>query len=256
MAPKVKRLDGLTAVRSVLQGCSLIEKKRPKGLPTSVRRLMQQMRTKMPRIILRTQKREETLAPRFNVFHALGIERREAILHTPFLAYLLNPAETHSQGTLFLNKFFEVMARQHEFVCPIKTGRNMWQISSEVYIGRYGVIDMLIECPSQKYVLVVENKISALERHKQISDYATWMTRNYPDYKTRQIALLTLDGHSATTARINHHCFTISYSDHIKQFLEAVLDGIKAASVKLAVSQYLGTIKKITKDDYDDINER
>src|SRR5438477_10262037 len=38
---------------------------------------------------------------RFNIFDALGVARTE-IRHSNFLAWLLDPAESHGQGSLFL----------------------------------------------------------------------------------------------------------------------------------------------------------
>src|SRR5262249_10582480 len=38
---------------------------------------------------------------RFNIFDALGIARAE-IRHSSFLAFILDPAESHGQGQLFL----------------------------------------------------------------------------------------------------------------------------------------------------------
>src|SRR5947208_2961342 len=43
----------------------------------------------------------ESLIGRFNIFDALGITRRE-IHHSNFLGFLLDPAESHKQGPLFL----------------------------------------------------------------------------------------------------------------------------------------------------------
>src|SRR6266567_4711859 len=43
----------------------------------------------------------ESLIGKFNIFDALGIARAE-IRHSNFLAYILDPAESHGQGQLFL----------------------------------------------------------------------------------------------------------------------------------------------------------
>ena len=44
----------------------------------------------------------ESLIGKFNIFDALGIARAE-IRHSNFLAFILDPAESHGQGQLFLN---------------------------------------------------------------------------------------------------------------------------------------------------------
>jgi hypothetical protein len=43
----------------------------------------------------------ESRIGRFNIFDALRVDRAE-IRHSNFLAWLLNPAESHGQGALFL----------------------------------------------------------------------------------------------------------------------------------------------------------
>src|SRR4051812_40948995 len=43
----------------------------------------------------------ESFIGRFNIFDALGITRSE-IRHSNFLAFILDPAESHGQGQLFL----------------------------------------------------------------------------------------------------------------------------------------------------------
>jgi hypothetical protein len=44
----------------------------------------------------------EALIGRFNIFDALGIKDAE-IRHSNFLAFILDPAESHGHGQLFLN---------------------------------------------------------------------------------------------------------------------------------------------------------
>src|SRR5690606_4732242 len=48
---------------------------------------------------------------RFNIFDALGIARLE-IRHSNFLAWLLDPAESHGQGSLFLRAILMDLMRQ------------------------------------------------------------------------------------------------------------------------------------------------
>ncbi len=53
----------------------------------------------------------ETRIGRFNIFDALGIVNQE-IKHSNFLAWLLDPAESHGQGGLFLRAFLMDLLRQ------------------------------------------------------------------------------------------------------------------------------------------------
>src|SRR5688500_12157734 len=53
----------------------------------------------------------ETKIGRFNVFDALGVARAE-IRHSNFLRWLLDPADSHGQGSLFLNALLMDLLRE------------------------------------------------------------------------------------------------------------------------------------------------
>src|SRR5437879_2518734 len=53
----------------------------------------------------------EQLIGRFNIFDSLGIVRTE-IRHSNFLAWLLDPNESHGQGSLFLNAILMDLLRR------------------------------------------------------------------------------------------------------------------------------------------------
>src|SRR5438093_13703466 len=84
---------------------------------------------------------------RFNIFDALGIARVE-IRHSNFLAFLLDPAESHGQGQLFLKALlmdlFNSVPAELRPLSPMELGR----------IDLHGVeirrewehIDLLISC--------------------------------------------------------------------------------------------------------------
>jgi len=58
---------------------------------------------------------------RFNIFDALRIDRAE-IRHSNFLAWLLDPNESHGQGGLFLRAILMDLfksARENGFPCPV-----------------------------------------------------------------------------------------------------------------------------------------
>jgi len=229
----------------VLKGCLRIEADKQQSEVNSVQRLMQQMNEVLPRLNERIARIERTKASRFNIFQALRIERRETVLHTPFLAFILDPSETHAQGTLFLKKFFETLSRNGKFKAPYTVDAHDWQVSSEIHIGRFGIIDLVVKCPSQKYAFVIENKVEASERDRQIGDYSKWMDRNLHDYEIRQIALLTPDGRMPTSNE-GRHCLTISYDKDIADFLKSALRDVKAPVVRYVIAQYIKTIERIT----------
>jgi len=241
-----------TRLKHLLTGCRRIRVARQHHEADAVRGLIERMKRKMPEIITRLRAYNRIHAPAFNVFRAVGIERKETILHTPFLAFLLNPEAAHGQGFLFLKAFFDVLQDRKDFTAPrFKIESVTWLVESEVYAGQDGQIDLLIECPTHGYALVVENKIDAAEGDDQLWRYARWIQRSRPRYRTKQIVFLTPEGRAPVSHR-RCQCVRASYEKEVRKFLETSLQGIKALDVMTCVRHYQATVKKITDDPNED----
>jgi hypothetical protein len=136
----------------------------------------------------------EQLIGRFNIFDSLGIVRTE-IRHSNFLAWLLDPNESHGQGSLFLNAVLMDLLRQSPPALrpfsPIQLdGAEM----SGVQIRReYRSIDVLIECDDPRFVIVIENKIDSREHSNQLRRYRKTVSELYGNVPT-QFVYLTREG--------------------------------------------------------------
>jgi len=106
----------------------------------------------------------EEIIGRFNIFDALGIVRAE-IRHSNFLAWLLDPAESHGQSALFLKAvLFDLIktARDNGFIPPVSAIDLDGATLQGVEIRReWRNIDILIKCDSPKFVIAIENKVDA-----------------------------------------------------------------------------------------------
>ncbi len=136
-----------------------------------VRHFLESTRGKIDDLLGRIRCENSRFAARFNIFRALDIERKEAVLHTRLLGHLLDPTAAHGQGHLFLKCFFEMMAKSHpsRFTPPqgpFEDGR--WTVSREPGLGGEGRLDLLIENSKKKYVVIIENKIDAGEEVRQL----------------------------------------------------------------------------------------
>lgn len=184
-------------------------------------------------------------APHFNVFHLLGIERKEALLHTKLLAALLNPKGSHGQGFLFLKLFFDVAKRAGLIVPPQPVEQDHWMIRREVSAGAGNRLDLLIESRPLRYIAVIENKIGAGERENQLSDYGEWMEAYRRNYQNRQLVFLTIDGQMPTTAgKFTTVC--LSYQNDITDWLNDCAKSVNATPVKAILNQYLAVIEDLT----------
>lgn len=133
------------------------------------------------------------LAPRFNIFSALGIDENE-VLASRFLAYLLDPRQSHDQGALFLLSFLRCVLNEEKEFHHARRAR----VIPERSAGEYGRLDISIEFPDGQ-IVVIENKINAEERPRQIEDYQTWLSRQRGS--GHAVIFLTLTGRRPETAK-------------------------------------------------------
>lgn len=120
----------------------------------------------------------------FNIFKALNIIRKE-IRHSNFLAWLLDPTESHKLGNTFLELFIQNVNDDSETKL----------ILSDVEIHREWKkrIDILIVSHTGKFVYVIENKIDSKEYSNQLEEYRKIIEKEYKEYNKTYI-YLTIDG--------------------------------------------------------------
>jgi hypothetical protein len=136
----------------------------------------------------------ESLIGRFNIFDALGIKDAE-IRHSNFLAFILDPAESHGQGQLFLKAVLMdlLKAAGQEFrpLSPIELdGADLRGVEVR---REWQHIDLLIICQEPRLLVVIENKIRSSEGADQLSRYERVMQEQYPDARPLYV-YLTVEG--------------------------------------------------------------
>src|SRR5205807_8955815 len=101
----------------------------------------------------------ESRIGKFNIFDALSLTHAE-IRHSNFLAFILDPAESHGQGQLFLKAVLMDLLKQ----APLER-RPLSPIALDgtdlrgVKINReWKHTDLLIRCQEPPFVVVIENK--------------------------------------------------------------------------------------------------
>ncbi|MGV1016816.1 MAG: PD-(D/E)XK nuclease family protein [Fluviibacter phosphoraccumulans] len=115
-----------------------------------------------------------------NIFRALNVEDRETI-HTRFLAYLLDPNETHGLGDAFLESFLLNMWKSID-IEPDFLITDLDLDMSSVFCEWSGTesdkkrIDVLIKIPYKRngslfYVVAIEAKVKTKAGASQLSDY-------------------------------------------------------------------------------------
>ncbi|MGB0767572.1 MAG: PD-(D/E)XK nuclease family protein [Phycisphaeraceae bacterium] len=139
----------------------------------------------------------ETRIGRFNIFDALGVVNAE-LRHSNFLAWLLDPGESHGLGGLFLRAVLMDLLRQtpidQRLFSPIKLDGG--ELRGIEIRREWRNIDLLITCDDPSFVIAIENKIGSSEHSNQLARYQRIVTESseLSKYERHQFVYLTKDG--------------------------------------------------------------
>jgi hypothetical protein len=134
------------------------------------------------------------LSDRFNVFEAIGFVHQE-VMHSRFLAFLLDPKQNHGLGTSFLRRFLlrvsETATRTSlppVFDSPGEHDLTRITVHTEVPTDD-GRIDILLLDESNRWALIIENKIRSTEHHDQLNRYYRFVKDSHPGWTVLGIYL-------------------------------------------------------------------
>ena len=146
-----------------------------------------------------------------NIFKVLGLENYE-IRHSNFLAWILDPYETHNLGSPFCKKLIQELF-------PEFSG----EINDISIIRERHNIDILIECSND--ILVIENKIKSKDHFKQLQKYREKI-EDIKDYrqKKKHYSYLTLRGEEPTDTSEGKYWRIVSYEKLVKKLEELIND--------------------------------
>lgn len=186
----------------------------------------------------------------FNIFKLLNLSTKEAVLHTPLIADLLNPRGSHRQGCVFLQKFIEIINAELK-KNDIEIDYQNVCVYSEKYIGkisedkeRGGVIDILITDGIN--AIALENKIYAPDQEKQLVRYHNYLKAN------QTLLYLNLYGTSASEIstgkklKDGRDYHIISYKKHILCWLGECKKHVSELPIIIeSLNQYTSVIKRL-----------
>jgi len=140
----------------------------------------------------------EARVGKFNIFDALGVVHQE-IRHSHFLAWLLDPAESHGLGGLFLKAVLMDLLR--------KTPHGETRLFSPIHLDgaelrgvevrrEWRNIDLLITCDEPSFVIAIENKVRSGEHSNQLARYQKIVEDDHEltKFARCQFVYLTLEG--------------------------------------------------------------
>lgn len=195
-----------------------------------------------------------TTGENYNLFEILNIETKE-LIHTYFLADMLNPKGVHGLGNLPLKLFLQEIKKDELFSDDLRVfaEKDYGAIDKLNTLG--GRIDISLENQSGKSILI-ENKIYARDQETQLLRY-------YNTFKDRAsggsfILYLTLDKKKPTKQSItdpsNEKSLTeksdylcISYKEHIIKWLGKCHEkAIDLPLLRETLKQYIALINILT----------
>ena len=161
--------------------------------------------------------RLESILSEFNIFEAVGVIRQE-IKHSNFLAFLLNPLETHRLRDLFLKKLLvcALLNSENPPLSPIEI--DIADLKNAEIRREWRNIDILIYSPSSNLVCVIENKVDSSEHSDQLKRYEKIIAVEFP--KCQKVFLyLTKEGDSASDEK----WLSLSYNE-VAKLMKSICD--------------------------------
>ena len=131
----------------------------------------------------------EALVSRFNIFEALGVVNAE-LRHSSFLAFLLNPTESHGLGDLILKRLLQETLQANPEITsltPIEVHVSDFS-DCEVQIETDN-IDILLKFPSKQFIVIIENKVNSDQHDDQLNRYYEQTTLRHPRFNVFGIYL-------------------------------------------------------------------
>lgn len=188
--------------------------------------------------------RLEELASPFNIFKALGVDTQE-IRHSSFLAWLLDPTQTHGLRDIFLKGFLmkttsKARALGIGTISPVDI--DVWDLSdTEVQRERQNIDIILVNQP-RNFVCVIENKIDSEEHGDQLRRYRKIVESRFPDLVHHFIFLTARDEEPTDS----EHYVKVTYDD-VCEAIDHVLKmrgDSMSHDVQMTLSHYLTLVRR------------
>ena len=221
------------------------------------------------KVVIKLQENENNYKNKgeyFNLINIVGKETCEVGTHTPILADLLNPFGSHGQNIRFLKIFLEKLGIEIYYNSNIKVEREKGFCITRKDESKSitGQVDICIE--SQDHIIVIENKIYALDQPKQLYRYFQYA---YKQSQIKKISIIYLSmkdqkpskqsfGEIVADEEGKYFCnindqrkdidiYVINYGDHINEWLEVIASSCSIDSnLTSGIRQYRNLIQQMT----------
>ena len=175
-----------------------------------------------------------------NIFQILRISKTE-IRHSNFLAWLLDPKESHKLGDIFLKRFLRQVFSSEKFQDLDQVDVEGMDLSKVEIYREWNNIDLLIKI--DEVVVCVENKILSKEHSNQLSKYKLIVENQFPNLK-KIFIYLNPEGESSENETDSYQ--PISYSfiiDSLERIISVYGESLNI-QVRYYINDYITIIKR------------
>ncbi len=162
--------------------------------------------------------RLELLLDKFNIFEALGAVHVE-LRHSDFLAFLLNPNQSHGLKDTFTKLFLQKSIASAGGALPVSPiDFDIWDLDEILVLREWQNIDILLVDERNQFVVIIENKVESSEHSSQLRRYWEIVHQHYPASKILGF-YLTPDGAQPSDEKY----IPVSY-EQVCQLVERLVD--------------------------------
>ncbi len=176
--------------------------------------------------------RVESQSNRFNVFETIGFVDQE-LMHSNFLASLLDPRQPHGLGDVFLRRLLDKAFLSLDL-------RNA-DLGQTLVHREWQYVDIFVTNETHRFALIIENKIWSSERVGQLDWYRRIVSGHHPGWQVGSI-YLTPQGDAPS----HDDYLPLSYETVCKMLEELLQDRGSAVShnVRVSIEQYVGMVRR------------
>ena len=187
---------------------------------------------------------------RFNLFEAVGGVRAE-LRHSNFLAFVFSPNRSHGLGSVVLERTLRAILEQMPpSERPVRTLELAVNDLDDAIVHRErDNIDLLIEIPSLKLVVMIENKVGSSIGDGQLAHYKELVEHRFSTQR-HLFVLLTPDGVDADCDGY----VSFSYRRLAQVFVGVTESDQVAAGPKMILTHYVEMLRRHVVPD-DDLRE-
>ena len=182
-----------------------------------------------------------------NFFELLRVSQNE-IRHSNFLAWILNPQQSHNLGDTFLKWFLKDVFSDQRV-----TWINEFKVDSlktdDLNIYReYKSIDLLLETP--EFVVIIENKLWSKEHSNQLTRYKNIVEKEFP---TKQHAFVFLTPYAETPEQDDDKDAYVTFDyGSIVRILEIIMNTYGqsiSSKVEIYINDYISVVRRYVMQD-------